>query len=405
VNDGKWHHVAGVYDGTKLYLYVDGELDNSEYASGSIATNNYNVWIGAWIDPKGQIVGREWNGLIDDVRIYSYALGEADIKAVYAGEGPGPIARPEWLVDVSGEEYVPPEPEPEEGDEYYVPLRSELKHEEAEQILIERLEELEIRRRVLGEEHRAEMALMINLAELYEKQGRYDEAKLLHVKELQTKRSVLGEEHPSTLASMNNFAWLQATSPKAELRDGLKAIEYATKVCELTGWKKAMYVDTLAAAYAEAGDFTAAVKWQKEAIDLLTEEQPSGWQAEFQARLKLYQAGQPFHKGMIGMIGMIGWWKFDEGHGSTALDWSGHGNDGTLVGDPQWVAGIIDGALELDGDDFVSVDGVADDITRTNITISIWIKTTQEGEGEVFASNDSASSHPSCLAFKVGIRM
>ena len=88
---------------------------------------------------------------------------------------------------------------------------------------------------------------------------------------------------------------------------------------------------------------------------------------------------------------LIGWWKFDEGVGDTALDFSGHGNDGTLGGDPEWVEGIIGGALDLDGDDYVSMDGVADDLTSRNFTLSAWIKTTQASEGNVFASNTGGS--------------
>ena len=45
----------------------------------------------------------------------------------------------------------------------------------------------------------------------------------------------------------------------------------------------------------------------------------------------------------------VGWWKLDEGTGTLALDWSGYGNHGELLGDPQWVAGKIGGALEFDG--------------------------------------------------------
>ena len=86
VNDGKWHHISGVYDVTKMYQYVDGELDVSASATGSIDTNGWEVLIGE----NSQWPGREWNGLIDDVRIYSYALSEAEIKALYAGKGPGP---------------------------------------------------------------------------------------------------------------------------------------------------------------------------------------------------------------------------------------------------------------------------------------------------------------------------
>ena len=88
---------------------------------------------------------------------------------------------------------------------------------------------------------------------------------------------------------------------------------------------------------------------------------------------------------------LIGWWTFDKGHGETAIDWSGHGNDGTLGGDPQWVDGILKGALDLTGD-YVSIDAVADDITTNDITLSAWIRTTQAGEGNVFASN-TGSSH------------
>jgi len=53
---------------------------------------------------------------------------------------------------------------------------------------------------------------------------------------------------------------------------------------------------------------------------------------------------------------LVGWWAFDETSGTTAYDSSGHGNHGTLQGDPQWVAGWTGGALELDGDgDYVDV--------------------------------------------------
>lgn len=52
---------------------------------GKIGTNHYNVWIGN----NSQILGREWNGLIDDVRIYIYSLSEEQIKALYASQSLG----------------------------------------------------------------------------------------------------------------------------------------------------------------------------------------------------------------------------------------------------------------------------------------------------------------------------
>jgi WD40 repeat protein len=100
---------------------------------------------------------------------------------------------------------------------------------------------------------------------------------------------------PGYALAFNDHAWLRATCPTAEFRDGAKAVEQATKASELTNWKKAHYVGTLAAAYAEAGDLKSAVKQQKEAIDLLTEEEEE-MRADFEERLKLYQSGKPYRQ-------------------------------------------------------------------------------------------------------------
>ena len=80
VNDGQWHHVAGVYDGEKMYLYIDGAVDVSQTASGAISTNNEPVYIGE----NSEMTGRCWNGLIDEVRVYNYGLSGDQIKALYS---------------------------------------------------------------------------------------------------------------------------------------------------------------------------------------------------------------------------------------------------------------------------------------------------------------------------------
>jgi len=90
---------------------------------------------------------------------------------------------------------------------------------------------------------------------------------------------------------------------------------------------------------------------------------------------------------------LIGWWTFDEGSGDTAFDLSDYGNDGILRGDPQWVAGIYGGAIDLDGDDdYIEINSIADDLTDNNFSVSAWIKTTA-GEGNVIGANDSGSGH------------
>ncbi|MHC4586850.1 MAG: LamG domain-containing protein, partial [Planctomycetota bacterium] len=78
VNDGRWHHAVGTYDGSHICLYVDGKLDVSSTASGTIKINNQSVYIGE----NSEQTDRFWNGLIDDVRIYSYALSADEIAEV-----------------------------------------------------------------------------------------------------------------------------------------------------------------------------------------------------------------------------------------------------------------------------------------------------------------------------------
>jgi tetratricopeptide (TPR) repeat protein len=65
---------------------------------------------------------------------------------------------------------------------------------------------------------------------------------------------------------LNNLAWVLATSPVDELRDGKKAVEYATKACEVTGFAESHILSTLAAAYAEAGDFENAIKYCQDGL-------------------------------------------------------------------------------------------------------------------------------------------
>ncbi len=67
---GQWHHVAGVYDGTELRIYIDGVLKNTRSHTGAIQSNVYAVNIGR----NSEITGRRFNGVIDKARIYNSVL-------------------------------------------------------------------------------------------------------------------------------------------------------------------------------------------------------------------------------------------------------------------------------------------------------------------------------------------
>ncbi|MFC1604065.1 LamG domain-containing protein [Planctomycetota bacterium] len=77
---------------------------------------------------------------------------------------------------------------------------------------------------------------------------------------------------------------------------------------------------------------------------------------------------------------LVGWWRLDDGSGMTAADFSGNGNDGTLQGNPRWVAGQVGGALQFNGvDEFVDVPH-AEILTADNeVTVMAWINTERHG--------------------------
>jgi hypothetical protein len=83
VNDGKWHHLAGVHDGARVCLYIDGTLVDFESRGGNAVAPTGPVYIGG-----APLTKHQWNGLIDDVRIYSYALSPEEVKMLYEGKEP-----------------------------------------------------------------------------------------------------------------------------------------------------------------------------------------------------------------------------------------------------------------------------------------------------------------------------
>jgi tetratricopeptide (TPR) repeat protein len=95
--------------------------------------------------------------------------------------------------------------------------------------------------------------------------------------------------------SYYSLAWLLATCWEDSIRDGKRAVEVATKLCELTGWTDPNSLSTLAAAYAEAGKLDDARKWVKEALRnaSASSQEEIVW---LNARMKDLESGKPFRQ-------------------------------------------------------------------------------------------------------------
>ena len=85
--------------------------------------------------------------------------------------------------------------------------------------------------------------------------------------------------------------------------------------------------------------------------------------------------------------GLVGYWSFDEGSGTTAYDYSGNNNHGTLINGPTWTQGKVGGALSFDGvDDYV----IAQPTTDQTVTVLMWVKSSS-WNGRMPFSFDSPS--------------
>ena len=124
-----------------------------------------------------------------------------------------------------------------------------------------------------------------NLGNALLQQGKAEEAMAEFQQALQLK--------PDDPSIQNNLALLLATSSKASLRNGVKAVELAHQANVLTGGKNPVVLETMAAAFAEEGRFSEAAETVQQALSLAGEQ--SALAGRLQSELNLYQAGSPFH--------------------------------------------------------------------------------------------------------------
>lgn len=101
---------------------------------------------------------------------------------------------------------------------------------------------------------------------------------------------------PDWPLALNNLAWMRATELDSKLRNGAEAARLAMHAVVLTGKNDPSTLDTLAAAYAENGQFSDAAATAKTAITTATADDETNLAREIQSRLKLYQAQQPYRE-------------------------------------------------------------------------------------------------------------
>ncbi len=94
---------------------------------------------------------------------------------------------------------------------------------------------------------------------------------------------------------LNNLAWVLATSPEDSIRDGAAALEFAKQAAEKSEYKQAHILSTLAAAYAESGNFDEARKWAEKAVEVGKAEENEQVD-QLQQELESYKKNEPWRE-------------------------------------------------------------------------------------------------------------
>jgi len=120
---------------------------------------------------------------------------------------------------------------------------------------------------------------------------------------VQGKTAAAAAEYRASLASqtnqpitLNDLAWLLATDPHAEVRRGAEAVQLASRACALTHGQQPAFLGTLAAAYAETGDFKKAAELGQKAAELASKQGLESLAKTNLQLVALYNAGKPFRQ-------------------------------------------------------------------------------------------------------------
>ena len=107
------------------------------------------------------------------------------------------------------------------------------------------------------------------------------------------------ELEPDSVSGLNNMAWVLATCPEDGVRDGGRAVELAERANRMVGGGDVVVLDTLAAAYAEAGRYTEAVGVCEKAYEKARGMGQEGRARQIMERLEMYRAGRPYRMEVV----------------------------------------------------------------------------------------------------------
>ena len=319
----EWYHVALTYNGTTAIAYVNGVQAGSLAKSWDLTLSRAHL--GRQVNNAAEF----WDGLVDDVRLYDTVLTAAEIKALVP-----PKLKARKPVPADGATgVITPLFQWTAGDTalwHNVYLSTSADLTEADLVGV-----------------RLPFTMHYHIAGLESGTTYY-----WRVDEIEADGTVhTGDVWALTTAPLEAFEPIPADGAKFQDLD----VDLAW-TAGVTAASHDVYFGTDEAAVADGTGDT----FQGNQADPTFEPGPLTVGTVYYWRVDEVEQGGTTHTGDVWRFttlpeiaisdpNLVGWWTFDEGAGTRAIDRSGHGVHGDFRGDPQWVPGAADGGLELNG--------------------------------------------------------
>jgi len=334
---GVWHHICLTYDGNVARMYADG----TEVAS---LAKNWNVVLSrAHIGRQVNDAAEFWDGLIDDVRIYDYALSPAEIKklamlpkATKPSPADGAIHESTWasLSWQSGGYAV-------SHDIFFGESFDDVNN--GTEGTFQGNQDLDYF--VVGFSGFPYPDGLVPGTTYY---WRIDE-----INDLDPNSPWRGDVWSFTVPSKIAY------NPNPS--DGARFVKPDINLSWTAGFGAKLQTIFFGDNYDDVSNATEGKQVVALTYDpgVLEYDKSYYWRVDQSDGLTTYKGDVWSFKTLpdipVSDPNLVAWWKLDEDQGTTAIDWSGHKNDGTLINGPKWVTGYLDTALEFDGsDDFVN---------------------------------------------------
>ncbi len=341
-----WHHLAGTYDGNKLKLYVDGKLEVTTAYAGSIASSAYNLNIAR----NSEASGRFYNGAIDDLRVYNYALSEKEIEMLCRVKAIKPHPSNDTT---SGLTEMP--------ELSWVPAIGAISHKVYSGVEPDEL-------KLLGETTESYFSrppdMQTNMVYYWRVDGILADGSFAK-----------GDVWSFWIPPGNAYNPFPA--------DGVEFVEQNVELSWAAGFGAKMHTVYIGDNFDDVNNAAGGLRqtpgvyvvnnlelgktyfWRVDEFDPPTMHKGEVWSFKTLPEISVTDPN------------LVGWWKFD----GNANDSSGNGNNGTETGDPTYVAGKIGHAISFDGvSDRIEVHatlaGNPELFPAKAISVSAWIRTT-----------------------------